>query len=145
MKCLTVFSDASFDRSGAAGYAFFVRDEETIIKRAFTLRWKAGRSTEVELFAMCHAILHAIDNLSHQPGDVIVAQSDCTHVLHCFKSQTTNEALSVLGAVGVAGLSLRFKHVKAHTGTEDRRSYVNRWCDIQARREMRKQRNLETL
>ena len=74
MKYLTVFSDASYHhQSKAGGYAFFVRDEVTIIKKSFPMKWKAESSVEVETFAMCHAILHAVDNLQHEAGDVIVS------------------------------------------------------------------------
>lgn len=137
MKYITVFSDASHHPEGHAGYAYFIRDHETIVKESHALPWKAPRSTDVEEFAMCHAILRAIDTIPHEPGDEIVAQTDCTHVIWRFENERSTATNSVLGYLRDAGLSLRFKHVKAHSGAEDKRSYVNRWCDTNARREMR--------
>lgn len=33
--------------------------------------------------------------------------------------------------------SVEFRHVKAHSGTGDKRSYVNEWCDKEAKRQLR--------
>lgn len=35
---------------------------------------------------------------------------------------------------------IEFRHVKAHTGINDRRSYVNEWCDSEAKRQLRTKR-----
>lgn len=32
---------------------------------------------------------------------------------------------------------IEFRHVKAHTGINDKRSYVNEWCDAEAKRQLR--------
>ena len=102
MKYITVFSDASHCPEGAAGYAYFLRDETTIVKESHPLPWKAKNSTEVEEFAMCHAILRAIDLIPHEPGDVIVAQTDCTHVIYSFEIERSVAAKSVMGFVNSA-------------------------------------------
>lgn len=137
MKYITVFSDASHHPDGHAGYAYFLRDESTIVKESHALPWKADRSTDVEEFAMCHAILRALDTIPNEPGDEIVAQTDCTHVIYRFEVEHSVATKSVIGWLTDAGVSLRFKHVRAHSGVDDKRSYVNRWCDSNARREMR--------
>lgn len=31
---------------------------------------------------------------------------------------------------------IEYRHVKAHSGVEDKRSYVNEWCDAEAKRRM---------
>lgn len=148
MKFLTVFSDASFHESGAAGYAFYVRDDTTIIKEGFPVPWIANSSTEIEMFAMCHAILHALDYLPHEPGDVVVAQTDCEHVirgfdLNCKTSEyEANMRDSVLSALRRSDIRLRWKHVKAHTGAKDVRSYVNQFCDTHAKIHMRQRRKV---
>lgn len=36
---------------------------------------------------------------------------------------------------------IEFRHVKGHTRTQDARSYVNRWCDEQARLHMKEMRH----
>jgi len=38
-------------------------------------------------------------------------------------------------------LTIEFRHVKAHTGVDDARSYVNEWCDAEAKRNMWKKVN----
>lgn len=137
MKYITVFSDASHHPDGSAGYAYFLRDETNVVKESHGLPWKAKSSTDVEEFAMCHAILRAIDLIPHEPGDEIVAQTDCTHVIHSFGTARNAATTSVLAWLASEGLTLRFKHVKAHTRATDSRSHVNRWCDLNAKREMR--------
>jgi ribonuclease HI len=32
---------------------------------------------------------------------------------------------------------IEFRHVRAHTGAEDKRSYVNEWCDAEAKKQLR--------
>ena len=33
---------------------------------------------------------------------------------------------------------IEFRHVKAHSGVNDSRSYVNEWCDLEAKKQLRK-------
>ena len=33
---------------------------------------------------------------------------------------------------------IEFRHVKAHTGTNDSRSYVNEWCDNEAKKQLKR-------
>lgn len=33
---------------------------------------------------------------------------------------------------------IEFRHVKAHTGINDKRSYVNDWCDLEAKKQLRR-------
>lgn len=33
--------------------------------------------------------------------------------------------------------TIEFRHVKAHSGVDDKRSYVNEWCDKEAKRRLR--------
>lgn len=33
-------------------------------------------------------------------------------------------------------IKIEFRHVKAHSGVDDSRSFVNEWCDTNAKREM---------
>ena len=32
---------------------------------------------------------------------------------------------------------IEFRHVKAHSGVKDKRSYVNEWCDAEAKKQLR--------
>ena len=33
-------------------------------------------------------------------------------------------------------IEVEFRHVKAHSGINDSRSYVNEWCDAEAKKQM---------
>lgn len=35
-------------------------------------------------------------------------------------------------------LKIEYRHVKAHSGVEDKRSYVNEWCDLEAKKQLRR-------
>ena len=149
---LTVFADASFcHRSMAAGYAIWARDDDRKVARHAPIPVPMESSGSAELFALSLGILEAIDSLHHEPGFIVVAQSDCEHAIRILTGETTGSPEesgmrdSVRAALAANGLNLRFKHVKGHTGDEDKRSYVNRWCDINARREMRKARALRDI
>lgn len=41
----------------------------------------------------------------------------------------------------VKNVKVEFRHVKAHSGINDKRSYVNEWCDSEAKRHLRKKVN----
>lgn len=141
MKWITVFADASF-RDGCAGYAFFVRDEKRIVKRAYTyVPAPCPSSVTAELTAMVHALAYAITLFEHSPGDRISAQTDCTYVIDRFELEDRDVTRNLMHDIRSLGISVHWKHIKAHTGASDRRSYVNRWCDRAAKTMMRRQHN----
>jgi len=130
-KYLTVFTDASFDHTTRAyGWAAWMKFDTT------TERIHGAGYTETSTQAEYLALQNAIAFLCRHPaclGRVVVLQSDCVGAIG--KAEPLLERLREYGAAGAY-----FKHVKGHSGTDNRRSAVNTWCDRMARQEMRAQR-----
>ncbi len=150
MGFITVFSDASFDhKTKASGYAAWFRDDFQHIHRISGGHAElVDSSSEAECVALCIAIVSAIRILQHQPGDIISLQSDCIHALKVLQGEVKATMIELQFSAWArvawleAGLSLKPKHIKAHTGLTDRRSYVNTFCDEESRRRMRYMRGL---
>lgn len=127
---ITVFTDASYCPSTKAyGCATWVRDGT---KPAFKTVWGGvglKGSFDAELEALNRAVSAVFSNCEVL-GRVVVIQSDC---------------IAALDRVGLRKLRkyakhVKLKHVKAHTGGQTKRSYVNDWCDKAAYEEMVKHR-----
>lgn len=150
MAFITVFSDASFDHvTKASGYAYWHRDHKSIHRGSGGHAELVESSSDAECVALCIAIVSAIRTLEHQPGDIISLQSDCIHALKVLQGQIPKMTMIEAGfskwalrVVQEHGLSLKPKHIKAHTGLEDARSYVNTFCDEASRRRMRHWRGM---
>jgi ribonuclease HI len=145
---ITVFADASFcPKSKASGIAFWCRDDNNILQHSQGIMWDVESNGEAELVALCSAIDFALRHLESEPGYILVAQSDCLEAIEKLdgdKGSNLNQVAFIAMALSELkrrGVILRTKHVKGHTGKEDARSYVNRWCDHNARKQMRHQRN----
>lgn len=151
MGFITIFSDASFDHTTkASGYAYWLRDDFGKIHRGSGGHAElVESSSEAECVAICVAIVAGIRTLKHEPGYVISLQSDCIHALKVLQGQIPKPSMIEAGfskwalrVVQEHGLSLRPKHIKAHTGLDDARSYVNTFCDEASRRRMRHWRGI---
>lgn len=76
--------------------------------------------------------------IAHSRGaDAALLQVDCMAVVAAVNGGShaaQPKFRDRLRAVGVEFSTLRAKHVKAHNGTPDARSWANDWCDKQAYR-----------
>jgi ribonuclease HI len=149
---ITVFSDASW-RDGAAGYAFWSRNNTMWFNGYHPINWPVATNVEAECIALCEAIVLSLDALPHQAGVIIVAQSDSVQALGLMKSfggyvskgtdcpianhQGTktardfakNTQLRIHQSWG----QLWLKHVKGHQGKgSGDRAGANIWCDRHA-------------
>jgi len=122
---VTVIADASWcPRTRAGGWAAWVRAEGTKIARAGAFKGRAVSSNQAEEWALRNGMYIA----AQVPGVTrLLAQSDCLNML-----QRMPEI--------VGGLPVEYRHVKGHTKNPAARSWVNRWCDAEAKKHMRSQR-----
>ena len=121
----TVSVDASFcsgSRSGA--YAVWISHDGGKHRKAARFKKRPRNSTQAETWA----ILNGIAIAQHMGFRNIIVNADC-------KPAMRNAGCSV-----PEGMTVDFRHVKAHAGVGRPRKYVNNWCDHQARDEMRKWR-----
>lgn len=124
----TLIADASWcPDTRAGGWAVWV----TVNKDGEVFRHNAkGRFKECPASAL-EAEVWALENgiyVARTKGaGPILAQSDCTGALGQLRRRYSD---------------ITFRHVKGHTKNQDSRSWVNRWCDRHARRQMKAHRQL---
>lgn len=145
--CITINTDASFHPIyKVGGYAFYIVCDLFKIQKGGMFKKKAKNAQDCEAMAIANA-LHTLLAQKELPSTTyIVINSDC---IGAYKSvglkregiyRMTAEALRSLrkrtaSKKGVPKFD--FRHVKAHNGTPDARSYVNDWCDNEAKKWMR--------
>jgi len=140
----TVITDASHcGETNAAGWAAYIRidGQKAPVKMYAPFKKPLTTSMEAELLAaingMCLAKFHGAEQ--------ILLQTDCLAVVSLINGQTRKRRLrnKFFAACDLAKLDpteVRARHVKGHTRVQDARSYVNRWCDKNARAAMRQYR-----
>jgi ribonuclease HI len=132
----TVITDASFcPRTGAGGWAAWIRfDDKRLVKRSGAFRDLAKHSTDAEFKAAVNGVLHAAAG----GATTVLLQSDNQQVVQQF-AQMVNAAGVPIPCV------VKTRHVKGHDGGHTTRSWVNEWCDREAKVHMRAMRaRLET-
>jgi ribonuclease HI len=145
---VTVNTDASFNAKYKRGtYAFWITCDAGRHRQSDQLRGKVESPQEAEF----KAIINALDALSRYKFGfmhLIIVNTDCLHVIEYIakcerKGQTAHLHelfdLYKFYKTMIAKLpasKIEFRHVKAHTNAEDKRSFVNDWCDKAAKRAM---------
>lgn len=139
-RLVTVFTDASFDhKTKAGGYAVWIKASWGRLQHWGRLRMKADTSQVAEAAALVNGICLAARKMDMRPGDTIVAVSDCKNAIDMLRhgqgwsKQKRALVEMVRSETRARGINVVFRHVKAHTGGTDARSWVNDWCDKRAR------------
>lgn len=153
---LTINTDASHAPNTTFGaYAFWIVTDEGKIQKAGELKGETLTSVHAEMKSICNAI-HAFKYSKFRGIKKVVVNSDCQNVINCFQfkqlkmdaklKEIFNETrFLMMECCIIQGLSIRkvdeffvFKHVKAHNGKKDSRSFVNDWCDKNAKLYLKK-------
>lgn len=148
-RCITINTDASFNQQHkVGGYAFYIVCDHFKIQKSGRFKKHPSSSNEAEM--MC--IANALYTLSVQPDlpetSLIIINSDALFVFNQVKKKSKSpvgrSTAKLLRTVksktafrGVVDPKFEFRHVKAHNGVSDSRSWVNDWCDKEARKWMR--------
>lgn len=150
---VTINTDASFSRKHQVGtFAFWIVCDRFKILKSGRLRKQITRPEIAEFKCIINA-MHVLLNENISDIHQIVINTDCLNVIHLIERDKKNinrYGLKSWGQYLVARLDLlrmekkafhipiKMKHVKSHTGIGDARSWVNEWCDTQAKAEMNK-------
>jgi ribonuclease HI len=149
LNCITINTDASFHPElKVGGYAYHIRYGSVKIQGSGAFKVNPLNPLEAEMMSIANAIhvLCSIPDLP--PTKLIIINSDC---LNCFpkialdsKNEVGRKTAKLLAKLvkktaTESGISrYEFRHVRAHTGAQNARSFANEWCDGEARRGMRK-------
>lgn len=149
VRCITINTDASYSHQyKIGGYAFYIVCDLFKIQKAGIFKNDPKSSIKAEMMCIANAI-HTLTAQKELPiADLIVINSDC---LNSFSIMCKKSKCSIGRTVAIKIKHLRnalsnrgvmpkyeFRHVKAHNGTPDARSWVNDWCDKEAKKMMRK-------
>lgn len=106
---------------------------------------------ECEMMCLANA-LHILEKSEHNDGGIskIYINTDCKNMFkriaansQCHLGKHIFNTISRMKKIRKDQAQNKFyelRHVKAHNGTKDARSYVNDWCDKEAGKWMRLQR-----
>lgn len=142
LNYVTIASDASCGKD-ATGYAYYIRDDNGTTKHAWRSEDKKLSSTKAEIVAALSA-LKRVAGRNYPPGTKIIYYCDNTTALQVISDTfATRTRERYIGAIEMAkefigDMEIETRHVPAHTGKdEQKRYYLNRWCDFNARAMMK--------
>lgn len=147
MRTLIIFSDASHDpNTGKAGYSFVIQDLQYN-----TLHYKSGvlKNAETSQIAEMQTIVNAVAFIHKNFDDVtgLLVVGDCIGCMHNlqrgFKKKNSRKTLKrrkirdvYIKLIVDKRIAVTFHHVRAHTSEDDHFSRINRWCDLQAKKQI---------
>lgn len=148
---VTIIADASFcPDTGAAGYSFWIACERGKDGKHGAIKAQVKDSTEAEMMALLNGLHYAHKEIFVMPGDVVLLQSDCKNALEILENFETHKRPEIdkllkffAHLIKTSEIKVRFKHVKGHTSAatnKGARYAVNRICDKQAKKQMKRKR-----
>ena len=137
MKAAFVVTDASFcHKTLAAGWAIWLQvSDEEIIKRSGLFKSQPRTSIEAERYAYFNGLSLAYSN----GGRLIKAHSDCHGVIRA--SQTGDAKYRDAAKRYWPDAKVIHKNVRGHSKGNTPAEEINLWCDTEAKKLMRKQRD----
>ena len=144
MNCLTINTDASFHpEHKVGGYAFYIICDLFKVQKGGMFKVQPKNSLEAEMMAIANAIYVASKQKQYPKIDLVVINSDCLIAFERI-GKTKKDLLGRRIAFLLADLKKvtgykkhEFRHVRAHSGAQDKRSFVNEWCDNEAKKWMK--------
>jgi ribonuclease HI len=148
---VTINTDASFnDQYKIGAYAYWIVSDGCRIKYAGMLK-ECTRSVEAELKAIANGLYRLTKSRRVNEIHGIIINTDCTNAIEAIKGErilkdkgctdaieyihTYQRILKEANQIDKPTYSyIDYRHVKAHSKIKDSRSFVNDWCDRQARR-----------
>ena len=149
---VTINTDASFHPALKFGaYAFWAVSDEFKITKSGVFKRKCINPDDAEAKCIINALKVVL--LSHVSITRVIVNTDSLNAIALLKydrvhmrkymgknmqmwSHIRKAYMKVLHE-SKNKVAIEFRHVKAHTGINDKRSYVNDWCDLEAKKQLR--------
>jgi ribonuclease HI len=149
VNCITINTDASFHPTHkVGGYAFYIVCDNFKIQKGGSFKINPKNSTEAEMMCMVNALHTLIVQPTLPKTKLIVINSDCLFAFDKIKRRSDHKlgkmiaeklrTLRILTSYRGVMPEYNLRHVKAHSDNPDARSWVNNWCDQEAKKWMRK-------
>ena len=143
---VTIYSDASYNqKTKLSTYAYYIKSNQGLLKSHGTCPEYVKNISDAEAYAAIIAMGKAISSFTDISA--ICINTDCTYVIQKMSfnpipkiknPKIKDLILRARAFVKSVGIDLSLKHVKAHTGGGDIRSWCNKICDKGARKAMGK-------
>lgn len=149
VNCITINTDASFHPvHKKGGYAFYIVCDLFKIQKGGMFKKNPKTAMEAEMMCMANALYTLLSQKELPSTKWIVINSDCLFSFERIKRKSQDaigkQVAEMLRKVrlktsykDVIMPKFEFRHVKAHNGTPDARSWVNDWCDKEAKKWMK--------
>ena len=132
---VTLYCDASYSMEHGGAWSIWLRSDKGRIVRSGKCPPEVTDATAAELYAALRGIEIARDEMG---AEAVQVNSDCSAVVSSmgkgYRWLGRKNLRQLQDRILRTGVKLRPKHVKAHTGKDDVRSYLNRRCDNLANR-----------
>lgn len=143
---VTINTDACFHtRLKVGGYAFWAICNDFKITKSGVFRNKCINSDDAETKCIINALSTVLK--THKGISKIIVNTDSLNAIAYLRNDKTH--IRKYRLIGNKKIEFRrlfcglvkntvveFRHVKAHSGVDDARSFVNEWCDINAKKMM---------
>ena len=138
---VTITTDASFcPDNKVGGFAFWITSNINRVQVSGGFKDTIENSADAEFMCILNSLVTLI-RLNYPIITKVIVNTDCEAVIKQVKQNKTSKLVAYYKAlIKKNKLTIEFRHVKAHTSKNDKRSYVNRWCDKEAKKEMLKKR-----
>lgn len=142
---VTVMTDASWcPDTHAGGYGFWIACERGKLPGGGPFKVAIPTAGHAEMMAICNAIYEARKVGLIVANDTVLIQTDCREAMDVLTRRTHVDYKDIIDYFNDitkrAKLTIRFRHVKAHTANSDNRSVANKMCDSRAKQGMREAR-----
>lgn len=143
VNCITINTDASYHPvHKAAGYAFYIVCDLFKIQKGGMFKQTPKTPEECEIMCIGNAIATLLAQRELPEARWLIINSDCKNAMEVIRCQKNKLGKDVCGLWNklihrLGSKRNKFRHVKSHNGTPDARSWVNDWCDKEAKRWMR--------
>lgn len=148
---VTINTDASWcPETKKAAYAFWAVSNSFKITKSGVFKNKCESSRCAETRCIINALSTVL--LSNSGISKVIVNTDSKYSIWTLEEQKINKqkwksnlylhiAYKTLLKNDKNKAKIEFRHVKAHSGVQDSRSYVNKWCDKEAKKQLRRIRN----
>jgi len=138
---VTINCDASYSNTYKIGaYAFWIVSDRFKILKSGKLKKKISHSRYAEYFSVLNA-LYVLSKEDLSDIKKVIVNTDCMDVVDSINKNVTKWNKNYFSAYYpefrriIKGFPLiEARHVKAHTLKNEPRSYVNEWCDKEAKK-----------
>lgn len=144
---VTINTDASFHPEWKVGaFAYWIVCDGVRIKNSGVFKELVKSATEAEIKCIINA-LHHLNKSNFKSIKKVIINTDCLNFIQSLNGhnqflwglnkQYTQVGNKLVKKYNLSRGWLEARHVKAHSGTETARKYVNDWCDQAAKTAMR--------